>query len=123
MRSNLAVVVPVAVPFLVSIIPPVPVATPVVGMFKPATISVPVTYEKHLSIMMRWHPASPWVRWKSPITFMPRVTLFHHIPITVYPHVLGAGPSRQNANHTWSRWGANSDTNGELSPKDRSAGQ
>ncbi len=49
MRSNLAVVVPVAVPFLVSIIPPVPVATPVVGMFKPATISVPVTSDLLIS--------------------------------------------------------------------------
>jgi hypothetical protein len=100
-RVLLAVVVPVVLPIAVLLaVPitlmeiPVVVAVPAVIMSYPAAISLPVTLKELVSIVMRCHPASPKVRWSSPITFMPPVTPSHRIPITIYPDELGAWPWR-----------------------------
>ena len=103
----------VTVPIFVTKIP-VPVAVPAVVMFKPTAISFPVTPKELLPIMMRHDPAGFRVRRSSPITVMPLVMVPHRIPITLYPHKLGAWSSRQNANHAGSGWRANSDPNRDL---------
>ncbi len=115
----LVVVIPVAAPFTLMEIP-VPVAVPTVVMFDPAATSLPVTHKELLSVVMRSHPTSPRVRWSRPITFMPSVTPSHGIPITDYPHELGAWALRLDVNHTGRRWRANSDSDGDLSAEYRS---
>ena len=57
------VVAPVVVPVMAPVVVPVVVAIPVMVMFKPTIIAVPVTCKEPLSIVMRWHPFSPLVRW------------------------------------------------------------
>jgi hypothetical protein len=64
----------------VSIKIPVSVPVPAVVMFKPTTVSTPVTVKEPFSIVMRRHPASAWVWWPSPIAFMPPVVPAHWIP-------------------------------------------
>jgi hypothetical protein len=102
---------------------PVSVAVPVMVMFKPAVISVPVTYKELISIVTRRHPAGPRVRWTSPIAFMPPVMSSHRIPITIHPHELGCRSWRQDANHTRRRWRSDSDSNGDLGAERGYAGQ
>src|SRR5262249_16736976 len=118
--ATLAVVVPIlAVPLVMKI--PVSVAVPVVVMFKATAVSFPVTQKKRPPIVTRRDPVSPRIRWSSPITFMPPVTVFHHIPITVYPHELGSRLYWGHVNHSrWRRW-TNSDPNGDLSAESRHA--
>jgi hypothetical protein len=114
-RAHLVTVV--AVPIMVSVAFPVPT----VVVFKPATISIPVTEIELRSVVTRRHPSSPRIWWPSPISFMPFVVPSHWIPITVYPHELGAWSWGQNANNTWLRWRTNSDTDRHLSTKYRCA--
>src|SRR5262249_51324083 len=100
-RAALSVVVPVlAVPLVTKI--SIPVAVPMMVMFKSTALSGPVTHKKRPTIVTRWDPVSPRIRWSSPITFMPPVTVFHHIPITVYPDELGSRLCWHHVNH--SRW-------------------
>jgi hypothetical protein len=40
--------------------------------------------------VMRCHPASSWIRWPSPIAFMPSVAPTHGIPVTLDPYKLRA---------------------------------
>src|SRR5215510_7698530 len=119
-RAALAVVVSVpAVPLVMKI--PVSVAVPVVVMFKSTVVSVPVTQKKSPPIVTRRDPVSPRIRWPSPITFMPLVTVFHHIPITVYPHELGSRLCWRHVNDSRWRRRTNSDSNGDLSAEYRHA--
>ena len=104
-------------------IPVLPVAVPAVVMSKPAAISLPVSFKELPSLVTRSHPATPRVRWPSPIAVMPLVTSSHRIPITFDPQELGTWSWRQNANCTGPRWRANSDANRELSAEYRAAGQ
>src|SRR5215831_13369788 len=113
-RASLAVVVLIlAVPLVMKI--PVSVAVPVVVMFKSTAVSVPVTQKERPPIVTRRDPVSPRIRRSSPVTFMPPVTVFRHIPITVYPHELGSRLRRHHVNHSRWRRRTNSDTNGDLS--------
>ena len=121
-RAGLSVVVPIlAVPLVMKI--PVSVAVPVVVMFKSTAVSVPVTQKKRPTIVTRPDPVSPRVRWSSPITFMPPVAVFHHIPITVYPHELGSRLCWCHVNHSRWRRRTNSDPNGNLSAEYRHASE
>jgi hypothetical protein len=101
------VTVPVLVPFILLV--------PTVIVFKPAAISIPVTCKKLLSIVMRRDPPSAFIGRPRPVAFMPPVVAADWIPITVYPHELRARTWRQNANHTGTRRGANSDADRNLS--------
>jgi len=114
-----AVTIRIMVPVVVVVAETVPITVPAVVMFKPAAISVPVTVKEPLSIKMRCHPMSSWVRWPSPIAFMPLVVPSHRIPITAYPCVFWAWSWRQNTDHTGRRWRANSDSKRNLSAGDR----
>ena len=91
LRAALAVVVPILVVLLVMKIS-VSVSVPVVVMFKSTSVSLPVTLKERLPIVTRWDPVGLRIRWSSPITFMPPVTVFHRIPIPAYPHELGSRP-------------------------------
>ena len=58
-RAFLVVVVLIMVLFMALVIVPVVVPVPMVVMFKPTTVVVPVTRKEPLSIVMRRHPSSP----------------------------------------------------------------
>src|SRR5215813_1876944 len=119
-RGALAVMVPIlAVPLVMKI--PVSVAVPVVVMFKSTAVSFPVTQKERPPIVTRRDPVSPRIRWSSPITFMPPVTVFHHIPITIYPHELGSRLCWRHVNHSRWRRRTNCDSNGDLSTEYRHA--
>src|SRR5215471_13110198 len=120
-RAALAVVVPIlAVPLVMKI--PVSVAVPVVVMFKSTAVSLPVTQKKRPPIVTRRDPVSPRVRWSSPITFMPPVAVFHHIPGAAYPHGLGSRLWWRQVNRPGWRRRTNPDPNGDLSAEYRHAG-
>jgi len=70
------------------------VAIPVVVMFNPAPTSFPETSKIPLPFIVRHYPASPRIRWTSPVTVMPLVMLPHRIPITLYPKELRGWPWR-----------------------------
>ena len=121
-RPALAVVVPIlAVPLVMKI--PVSVAVPVVVMFKSTVVTVPVTQKKRPPIVTRRDPVSPRIRWSSPITFVPPVTVFHYIPITVYPDELGSRLCWHHVNHSRWRRLTNSDSNRDLSAEYGSASE
>jgi hypothetical protein len=75
------VVVVVVVAILIAVL----VVVPVVIVFQPATVSVPVTRIKLLSIMVRLDPPSAFIGRSSPIALMPFVMVADRIPITTYP--------------------------------------
>ena len=106
-RMLLVVVVLIMVLFIALVIVPVVVSVPVVVMFTPTSTAFPVTCIEPLSIVIRLHPSSLYVRWPSPITFMPLVMLSPRIPIPGYPYKLGAWGWRQNVDHIRRRRRAN----------------
>jgi hypothetical protein len=68
-----------------AILIPIVVIVPVVIMFEAATISVPVTRIKLLSIMARLDPTSALIGWPRPVTVMPFIVVADRIPVTAYP--------------------------------------
>jgi len=101
----------------------VSVVVPNVIMFKPAVFSLPVTVEESLSVVTRPHPASPWVRRPSPITFMPAIMPSDWIPVTLDPQELGSGGRRQNSNHAGRRRRPDGDPDRDLSAEYRQGKQ
>jgi len=121
-----AIIIPVAVMASASVMFPeiaVSVVVPTVIMFNPAVFSLPVTVKESLSVVMRPHPASPWVRRPSPITFMPAIMPSDRIPVALYPHELGSGGRRQNSNHADRRRRPDGDPNRDLSAEYRQGKQ
>ncbi len=102
---------------------PASVVVPAVIMFKPAVFSLPVTVEESLSVVTRPHPASPWVRRPSPITFMPAIMPSDRIPVTLDPQELGSGGRRQNSNHAGRRRRPDGDPDRDLSAEYRQGKQ
>ena len=110
----------------VSVVIPIAVAVPSMVMFKPASISLPITFEEQLSVITCCHPAGTRVRRPSPVSVMPPVMVFYRIPITLNPHVFRIWRRYwNNAHHArWRGWAnVDSDRNLSLSPDDRSADQ
>ena len=73
---------------------PITVMVPVVVMFKPPVISIPVAWKELFSIVVWRHPAGSFVGWPSPITFVPSIVSFDRIPIAFHPHELWSGSGR-----------------------------
>jgi hypothetical protein len=111
----MVVVVPVLIPIVVVV--------PVMIVFKPATISIPITRIKLLSIVVRFDPSSACIGRPRPVAFMPLVVVAGRIPITIYPRELRARTSRHNANHTGTRRRTDSDANRNLSLRCRCSSQ
>jgi len=84
------ILVSVVVLVPVMILVPVVVLVPTMIVFESAMISVPVTRVELLSIMVRFDPSSTFIGRPRPIAFMPFVVMADRIPITAYPHELGA---------------------------------
>jgi len=106
---------PVVSLLMAAVAVPLTLPVPAVIMLKPALITTPVTHKEPVSIVTRWYPHSPLVRYPGPIAFMPLITLSHWIPITANPHELGVGSGGWNGDHNrrW-RWCANADSNGNI---------
>jgi hypothetical protein len=123
-QPNMALltVVPVPISVPVSIKIPVSVPVPTVVMLPAAAISLPVTREVSISIMMRTYPASTGIWRPRPITPVPLVMPSHGIPIALDPDEFGSGTHRHR-NHTGRRWRADSDSNRHLSGERRYADQ
>jgi hypothetical protein len=71
-------------PILVAIV----VMVPLVIMFKPAMVSVPITSIILLSVVVWLHPSSTFIGRSRVITFMPFIVPSYRIPIATDPHVL-----------------------------------
>jgi hypothetical protein len=95
-------------------------------MSHPAATALPVTLEEHRSLITCRNPASTRVRWPSPVSLVPSVTVFVRIPIPLNPHELRFWRWYwSNVHHARGRGRTNvdSDRNLRLSPDDRSADQ
>ena len=90
------------------------VTVPVMVVLNSAAVSVPVTREISLSIMMRNDPASALIRRPRPIARVPFVMVSNRIPVTLYPDEFGAWPHRYYRNHTGGRRSADPDSDGDL---------
>src|SRR4029077_13083167 len=99
-----------------------PVSVPAVVMLPAATISLPVTREVLVSIMMWTYPARTGIWRPRPITPVPLVMPSHGIPIALDPDEFGSG-THGHRNHTGRRWRADSDSNRHLSGERRYADQ
>jgi hypothetical protein len=73
---------------------PITLMVPVVVMFKPPVIPIPVAWKELFPIVVWRHPACPFVGWPSPITFVPSIVSFDRIPIAFHPHELWSGSGR-----------------------------
>ena len=73
---------------------PITVMVPVVVMFKPPVISIPVAWKELFPIVVWRHPACSFVGWPSPITFVPSIVSFDRIPIAFNPHELWSRSGR-----------------------------
>jgi len=117
----LAVVVVVVL--VSAVVPVASVPVPFVIVINTAAISVPVSYIKLLSIVVRFDPSSPLIRRSCPISVMPLIVISDWIPITVYIRVTGTRAPRHNANHTRTRRRTNSNAERDLSLRCRCTGQ
>ena len=90
------------------------VAIPVMVVLHPAAISVPVTDEIALAIVMRSDPTSALIRRPRPIALVPFVMVSHWIPVALDPNKLGARSLRRYRNNA-RRWrSTNADSDGDL---------
>src|SRR5450432_1289013 len=80
-----------------------PVAVPLVIVGPAAVIAFPVAFDEALAIVARDHPDGAGVRWSSPVTVMPFVTVSNRIPVAVHPDESRAGSSGPDPNHPWRR--------------------
>jgi hypothetical protein len=108
------VLVMVLVLFVVTFLVPIAVMVPVVIVFEPAAVSVPVTRVKLLSIVARSNPMGARIGRASPVSFVPFIVVAYGIPIPVYPCEIRAWASRYHANHARTRRRADSDANRNL---------
>lgn len=102
------------------------IAVPSMIMSHPAATAIPVTLEEHRSLITCRNPAGTWVRWPTPVSLVPSVTVFVRIPIPLNPHELRFWRWYwSNVHHArWrGRTNVDSDRNLRLSPDDRSADQ
>lgn len=107
-------VIPVVIPISVTAPVSVSVVVPAMIMLEPSAVPLPVTIIEPLSVVMGRNPASPRVRWPSPITLMPAIVTSLRVPVTLDPHELRAGGRRQNSNYACRRRWTNSDSNRHL---------
>lgn len=98
----MVVVVPVLVPALVMV--------PGVIVFNSAMISVPVTREILVSVVVRFHPSSALIGWSRVVPFMPFVVPSDWIPIPGNPDVPCAWTGWHDMNNARSRRRPDSDT-------------
>jgi hypothetical protein len=61
-------------------------AVPMMIVFTPAMVAVPVSFEKTLSIMVRLDPNCPCVGRTGPVPGVPPVVISHRKPVTLYPN-------------------------------------
>ena len=80
-RLPVALVVVLALPMKI----PIAVVIPAVIVGDAATISFPIAFKELLAIVTRRYPDGTWVRWPSPITFVPLVMASNRVPITFHP--------------------------------------
>jgi hypothetical protein len=98
----MVVVEPILVP-IVFMVPPVIV-------FKPATVSVPITSIILLSVVVWLHPSSAIIGRSRVITFMPFIVPSYGIPIPSDPHILWPWARWDNGDYTGARRRPDSDS-------------
>ena len=74
------------------------VAVPMMIVFTPATVTVPVTEEEPLSVVTRRHPPCARIRRTCPISSVPSIVVAHRVPVAPYPNIAGPRTSRLNPN-------------------------
>ena len=126
LRELLVVAVPVSIMVAVPIAFPViavAVAIPAMVVLEAAPVAIPVATVKVFTFITGRNPARAAVRGAGPIAVVPSITASVGKPVTVYPHILGAGTRRLDANHSrrWRR--ANSHSDRDLRATDRQSGE
>ena len=93
------------------------VSVPVVIVFKPAAIALPIANKIPILVIVRPNPASARIRRHRPITRVPSVVPSLRIPIALYPHKLGTRTRWKHGDHArrWRR--SDLDSDGDLSAR------
>jgi hypothetical protein len=71
----------------------------VVVMFNAATIALPVASVISFSVVAGWNPTRSFVRWTSPIAFVPFVVFAHGVPIALDPRIPWSRAWRNHCDH------------------------
>jgi hypothetical protein len=79
-------------------------AVPVMVVFAPATLAIPVAGIETAAFVARTHPMCAAIWSTSPISSMPLVVASHGIPVSIHPYKFRAWPWRENPNHSWRWW-------------------
>jgi len=83
---------------------PVAVAVPVMVVFTPATVTLPVPRKETLTVMVGSNPTRARIYRTTPVSGMPPVVVSHRIPVSFDPYEFRARTWRENPNHTRWRW-------------------
>jgi hypothetical protein len=89
---------------------PVAVLVPAVIVLDLAALTFPIAVVVSVSIVAWRHPTCRWISRATPISFMPRVTAIHWIPIAVHPDIIRTRGYRANTNHAGRGRRANPDS-------------
>jgi hypothetical protein len=83
----------------------------VVVVFNAATIAFPVASVISFSVVAGWNPTRSFVRWTSPIAFVPFVVFARGVPIALDPRVPWSWAWRNHCDHARWRWCSNNNSN------------
>ena len=117
-----AVVIPVVVTIMFAIIA-LFMFVPIVVVFNPAAVSLPVTLKVLAALVTRRRPPSAAIWRPSPVPVMPLIVVSVRIPIALDPNKVGTGLDWTNAFETRGRWRSNLNANRNLSAKGGQGGQ
>jgi hypothetical protein len=97
-------------------------AIPMMVVFAPAVVTVPVSRIVALSIVARLYPPRAYIGWAGPIAVMPFIMASIRVPVSAYPDIAWTGTRSLNPNHAWGWWSADFDSNENLA-EENSPGQ
>jgi hypothetical protein len=118
----MAVVFSVVVTPMLTIIA-VMVAVPVMVVFPPAVIAIPVPFKESLSVVAGTNPTCAGIGRTSPVTLMPLVVVPHRIPVSFHPDEFRAWSWWKHPNNSRRRWRSDHDSNRHLAERKRPGNQ
>jgi hypothetical protein len=133
MFAPVVMVVPIVmitpIVMIVTVVMIVPVMTeitfvtviPVMIVLDPSVASLPIACKIPLSVMVGRNPTRVFVRWPSPISWMPPIVMFDGIPIAFHPQEIRRWPGGHHGHHAWWRRSADLDSNRDLPVSRRGA--
>ena len=98
-------------PLMAVMIPAATVPVPVMIVFPPSVVALPIAIEKAFTVVTRANPACAFVRRARPIAVMPPIVVADWIPIALHPEKSWTRADRDNVHNPWGRRRADSYSN------------